>query len=965
MFKPVDQRQDFTKLEKEVLSLWDKEQTFALLRKQLAGKEAFSFLDGPITANNPMGVHHAWGRTLKDIFQRYKAMQGFDQRWQNGFDCQGLWVEVEVEKDLGFNSKKEIRAFGLDKFSRACRERVEKYAKIIDEQSKRLGQWYDFNNSYYTFSDTNIEYIWHFLKTCDEKGWLYIGNRSMPWCSRCGTSLSAHELADGYTEMTHESVYFLLPIKEQPGEYLLAWTTTPWTLLANVAAAVHPKLTYIKIQHDDKILYLAKDRLKAVYPEAKILAEVPGTALAGLHYEGPFDDLPSSKVEHQVVLWQEVSAEEGTGIVHIAPGCGAEDHDLAQELRLPLIRPVDEAGIYVAGFADFTGKATSEVRDQVFASLKAKDRLFRTEPITHRYPGCWRCGQELIWRIADEWFISAEKIRPLMQKAAAKANWLPESIGKRMQDWLVNMRDWCISRKRFWGLPLPFYRCECGELTVVSSKAELIRLATTEITEENLPELHLPWIDQFKIACPKCGKDVSRVPEVGDCWLDAGIVPFSTLKYFADKAYWQKWFPAELVCEMREQVRLWFYSLLFMSVTLENTTPYRNVLSYEKVMDETGRAMHKSWGNAIWFDQAVEKMGADVMRWIYAKQNVTANLLFGYKLADAIRRKVLTLWNTYSFFVTYANIDQWQPKASAAAPSHSLDKWILAELQDLISKMTGSLDSYDTVSAINAADEFIDHLSNWYVRRSRRRFWKSQNDTDKESAYQTLHTVLLTLSRLLAPILPFVSEVMYRNLSGDQADASVHLTAYPQADESQKNDELKARMRSVRDIVSFGLSARADAGIKVRQPLASLSFWSTEKFAANEEEIAIIQEEVNVKAVKLLRKAPAEESAQGTEQLKVILDTAITPALAEEGLMRELIRHIQGLRKEADFNVADHIQAAIITLDDKVKQAVEHHQATIKTETLMDNLATDLAAAEISKELKVAGAHVTIKLKRI
>ncbi|MDQ3876694.1 MAG: class I tRNA ligase family protein, partial [Actinomycetota bacterium] len=631
-FQPLPGKPDHAALEREVLNWWETEAIFEQLREQTRGGQRWSFIDGPITANNPMGVHHAWGRTLKDVFQRYKALRGYEQRYQNGFDCQGLWVEVEVEKSLGLNSKRDIERYGLAEFAERCKERVAHYAEVITDQSRRLGMWMDWENDYYTFSDTNIEYIWRFLKRVHERGWLYKGHRSTQWCPRCGTSLSQHEQAgeDKYAELRHPSLYVRFPLRDRDGEALTVWTTTPWTLPANVAAAVKPDAEY-------GLTETGEWWAVALAPEESFVRTLPGSALVGLEYDGPFDDLPAQAgVEHRVIPWDDVSLSEGTGIVHIAPGCGAEDFELSRVHDLAVLAPIDESGRFYAGYGELTGKTTDEVEETIVASLRDRNLLVAAGTIEHRYPICWRCGTPLVFRVVDDWFISAEEIRRPMLEANATVRWTPEFYSKRMDDWLRNMGDWNISRKRYFGLPLPFYPCEsCAHLTVIGSLAELRERATDGL--DGLRELHRPWIDGVVIRCERCGADgLRRIPEVGDAWLDAGIVPFSTLGWqnrewvdggyatgaseglsgadLPDHAYWEQWFPADWVSESREQIRLWFYSMLFMSVTLDGRAPYRQVLAYERVRDATGREMHKSWGNAIEANEALERMGADVMR---------------------------------------------------------------------------------------------------------------------------------------------------------------------------------------------------------------------------------------------------------------------------------------------------------------------------------------------------------------
>ena len=844
-------------MERRILKFWDEMDAFGKSRKRNAGNKRFSFFDGPITANNPrvIGVHHAWGRTYKDVFLRYRAMKGYDLRYQNGFDCQGLWVEVEVEKDLGLNSKRDILKFGLDNFSRKCRERVNTSADAIIRTSRRLGQWMDWEASYYTYSDTNIEYIWHFLKTCHEKGWLYKGHRVMPWCARCGTSLSQHELADSYDDMTHRAVYMKLPIREREGEHILVWTTTPWTLTSNVALAVHPELYYTKVRQGEDILYISQgvvDRLEGRY---EILDAVKGEALVGLTYKGPFDELPAQEgIEHRVVAWDIVGEEEGTGVVHVAPGCGAEDYDLAQQHGLAVVAPLDENGIYVDGFGPFTSRNVSDVAPFIFQSLEEKGYLYKLEDYTHRYPRCWRCKEELVFRLGDEWFISCDEIRPKMIDAAHTVRWIPDHSGKRMEDWLNNMGDWCISRKRYWGLPLPFYETEDGELVIVGSRKELRERADDPKAVDDLPELHRPWIDTVDIRTPS-GKVARRIPDVGDCWLDAGIVPFSTLGYLdEDRSYWEKWYPTDFITEMREQIRLWFYSQLFMSVTLEGRAPYRAVMTYEKMNDEHGKPMHKSTGNAIWFDEAVEEMGAEPMRWLFADQNLSVNLNFGYGPAKEVKRRFLTLWNTYRFFIQYANLDRINPtELDRRAERSAMDRWLQSRLQVLVRHVEMALKDYNLPIAVKAMEAFFDDLSNWYVRLNRRRFWKSEDDSDKAAAYLTLHVTLVTLAQLLAPFLPFLAEEMYQNLVRSfDADApeSVHLCDFPHPHDEQIDEALMANMALASEVVSLGRSARTDSGIKVRQPLPEIRIYVEKgKPGALDGLKDLILQELNVKTL--------------------------------------------------------------------------------------------------------------------
>jgi len=647
MLKKVNPKQDFIKLEHEILKFWKDNKIFAKYQaKNAQSKKHWSFLDGPITANNPMGVHHAWGRTLKDVFQRHKNMQGYQGRFQNGFDCQGLWVEVEVEKELEFKNKKDIEDYGIDKFVNKCKERVKKYSAIQTDQSVRLGQFMDWDNSYFTMSSENNYAIWHFLKKCHERGYLYKGRDSVPWCARCGTAISQHEiLTEEYKELVHTAVYFKLPLLSDkfPNTSLLVWTTTPWTIPANVAVAMSPDFEYGLYQHrenQEQLVFLkdlADKVLKKDKANFKLIKTYKGKELAGLQYTGPLDDLEKVKAAraenpdtfHTIILADElVTDEEGTGMVHIAPGCGKEDFDLSKEEKLSVIDVINEAANYHQGMGELSGQNAKQDPKLIFGALKEKEDgryLYKLEDYKHRYPTCWRCKEELVWRVVDEWYIAMDKkgdsqdktLREMMKGVTKKINWLPSFGLDQELDWLNNMHDWLISKKRYWGLALPIYECPCGNFEVIGSQEELQEKAVEgwDEFEGNTP--HRPWIDQVKIKCSKCGKSVARIPDVGNPWLDAGIVPYSTMGYFQDKIkdvdgqeisgqqYWKKWHPAHLILEsFPGQFKNWFYSLIAMGTVLENTNPFATVLGYASVRDDKGEEMHKSKGNAIWFDEA-------------------------------------------------------------------------------------------------------------------------------------------------------------------------------------------------------------------------------------------------------------------------------------------------------------------------------------------------------------------------
>jgi isoleucyl-tRNA synthetase len=893
-FKELPSNPVFPELEVKILNWWyDNDLVAQYLHKNDNSDKTFSFIDGPITANNPMGVHHARGRSLKDLFQRYKNAQGYAQRFQNGFDCQGLWVEVEVEKEAGFNSKKDILNFGLENFTNACLARVDKYSKIQTEQSKRLGMFMNWDNSYYTNSQTNNLYIWHFLKVVKEKGWLVKKKSATTWCPRCETGLSQHEEADGYQEITDTSVFLKFKLKNRDNEFVLAWTTTPWTLSANVLLAINTEHEYVKAKVENQFLYLAKqsaDRLGFVDYET-----IDAKSLLNLEYESLYDIPAQSDVKHYITEWELVDPVEGTGVVHIAPGCGQEDFELGKSLGSAMIAPLDPSGHFLEGFGELSGQYAHNVAPMVFEYLTKIGALFKTEPVVHRYPHCWRCKTKCLFRLEDSWFIKSDEIRPLLKEAAKKVNWHPKYAGRRMQNWLDTMEDWMINRKRFYGLALPFYECaNCKELTVVGSKDELKKLATNPDLIEKLPSFHRPWIDEIKIKCPKCGQDVPRIPDVGDVWLDAGVVPFSTLKYLDDKSYWQKWFPADMVLEMTEQVRLWFYSMLFFSVTLENVPPYKIVVTHAEVRDEKGEAIHKTKKNGIPYQDAVDKMGVDAMRWMYCQQKPAANVNFGFNIADKVKREFfLILWNSYRFFTQHANLENWSPSSefNPANCTEIIDKWILSRLFHTVEDVTKSLDKYGTSAATKSVEDFVSDLSTWYIRRNR----------DRSDNMDLMFYIFQTVTTITAPFIPFLSEVIHQNLHGfdiAQSKVTVHTQNWPQIDTGLVDLSLETSMKAVRDICQLVHAERQKAAIKIRQPLARVSVVSPTK-PLSADFLNLIKEETNVKEV-------SWETSK--ENLSVTLDTNLTAELVEEGEYRDFVRNIQVMRKNQQFSLTDRIK---------------------------------------------------------
>ena len=1019
IFSPLPDKPDHDALEREILDLWDSEGTFQQLRERNRGGPRFSFVDGPVTANKTLAVHTAWGRTLKDVFQRYKALRGFDQRYQNGFDCQGLWIEVGVERELGLNSKREIEEYGLAEFARRCREKVVWSATELTRGSKRLGQWMDWGNDYFTFSDTNIEYIWRFLKLMHERGHLYKGHRSTEWCPRCGTSISQHELSQSgvYQDKTDPSLFVRFPLLERPGESLVIWTTTPWTLPANVAAAVQPDADY-GLRESGEWVAVAR------YPDERFTQRLKGSELVGWKYRGPFDDLPSAEgVEHRVIPWEEVSLEEGSGVVHIAPGAGQEDFELGRIHGLPVLSPVDESGRFYDSYGWLHGLSTTEAADQIVGWLAEKGVLLEAGAYLHRYPHCWRCDTPLIWRVTDDWMIAVDELRPALLEANSTVEWTPEYMGKRMDDWLRNMGDWNISRRRFYGLPLPIYECECGHVTLVGSKAELAERAVSGL--DQLEELRRPWVDEVPIRCEGCGEAVRRITEVGDVWLDAGIVPFSTLGWenpegipqgyatgaakglttadLPDHTYWEQWFPADWVSEMREQIRLWFYSQLFMSVALVGRAPFQRVLGYEKMLDEHGREMHGSWGNMIEAEDAFKRMGADVMRWQYCAQPPDRNLLFGFGPAHEIQRKLLTLWNSAKFLTDYANIAGWQPswhdvESGPSGELQPLDRWLVTRTHALVEEATAGYESWLSVDVVRAFESFVDDVSNWYIRRSRRRFWDGE-----EAAHATLWYALVQGLRVVSPLMPFLADHLWRRLTApaDGAPESIHLAGWPEV--SASDSALLEEVGELRRVVELGRQARSTAGVKLRQPLRELVVAGASRAEGHADEIA---EELRVKGVtfgevgtselrvkpnlpvlgpKLGRELATVRTAleagefeelpggsfraaghelgpdevlverhgkegwavAASDGLTVALDLALDDELLREGRVYELIHAVNTLRKESGLELTDRIQLTLAEADADLLD----HRDWIARETLalsVEANGSELALAKAS-----------------
>ncbi len=956
LIQEVESAPDFPLLEKQLLDLWYQDGIVEkYLHKNDHSEKKFYFQDGPITANNAMGVHHAWGRTYKDLWQRYKNMRGYKQRFQNGFDCQGLWVEVEVEKELGFKLKKDIEIYGVDGFIQHCKDRVLKYSAIQTDQSKRLGYFMDWDNSYFTMSDENNYMIWHFLKVCHEKGWVYKGHDSVPWCPRCETAISQHEmLTEDYKELAHKSIYLKLPIVGRDNEYLMVWTTTPWTIPANIAVAVDEKLEYSMVEVNSNNLWVLKDLVETVFKdqEKKVIKTVKGKELVGLHYTGPFDSISEVKKVaeanpdkfHVVIptdnLIMPISNTEGTGLVHTAVSAGTEDFALGKKHGLPMIPIIADNADYLPGLDWLSGKNAKKHPEVILDFLEQKDKegenwIYKVENYVHRYPACWRCKTELVWKVADEWYIAMDKVDPddkkgrtLRQKmidSASKISWKPEFGHDRELDWLNNMHDWLISKKnRYWGLALPIWVCDkCNEFAVIGSKEELKEKATEGWDKFEGHTPHKPFIDEVKIK-HSCGGTMTRIGDVGNPWLDAGIVPFSTLvdpetkkvSYTSDKKYWEEWFPANFITEsFPGQFKNWFYSLIAMSTVLEDTNPFENVLGFASMLAEDGRPMHKSWGNSIEFNEGADKIGVDVMRWVFTRHNPERNLLFGYKMTAETKRQFhMLLWNSYRFFANFASLEKWNPQIEFDHIPTQLDLWILNRLDETAIAVTANLENFDAFSSSAAIESFVSDLSTWYIRRSRDRVGPSaSNKDDKETCYRTLRTVFDCLSRLMMPFTPFMADMIYTNITGEE---SVHLAEWPEVVTPEVVDvKLIEKMALIRKICEMGHAVRKTESKAVKQPLSKIIVSGTSLHIEEDKElIQLIKDELNVLEV---------EFTEGKE-LAIKLDLELTPELIKMGQTREIIRSIQEARKLAGCRLDEIVSVTLpewpVEFEKEIKQ---------------------------------------------
>ena len=997
-----------------------------ILNKSIENKDKyFVFYDGPATANGMPGLHHMVAKFLKDAFCKYKTMQGYKVLRKVGWDTHGLPVEVQVEKQLGFNGKKDIEKYGIEKFNAECRKTVWANEKAFSDLTTKMGQFIDLEHPYVTYDNSYIETEWWILKKFFDAGLFYEGQKILPYCPRCGTGLATHEVAQGYKEISVDTVIVCMKKKDEDA-YFLVWTTTPWTLIANVALCVNPNEEYVKVKSQGHKFILAQKLANKILGEdIEILETYKGSELEYVEYEQLIPSLSVDKKAFYVTCDEYVTMEDGTGIVHLAPAFGQDDYNVGRKYNLPYLNPVGDDGKYKEGL--WKGQNVFEADLEVIKYLKKEDKLFKKQKIVHNYPHCWRCDSPLIYYSKPSFYLEITKIKDKIKEANSKVNWYPEYVGeKRFANWLENLNDWAISRNRYWGTPLPLWRCSCGHSIMIGSKKELIELATTKVSEDI--DLHRPYVDDIHIKCPICGKEMTRVNDVIDCWFDSGAMPFAQYHYpFENEELFNTQFPADFIAEGIDQTRGWFYSLLVISTFIKGVSPYKNVLVNELLLDKNGQKMHKSKGNAIEPFTIISKYGADIVRFYLPYVSpVWTPLKFDEDGLKEVHSKFFNpLKNTYTFFQMYANIDNIDPRNFKVATSdlENIDKWLLSKYNKLIKNVTSAYEEYDLNKVVKLVTEFVsDDLSNWYIRRNRKRFWQSELDNSKMSVYQTTYEVLIGICKIVAPISPFITEEIYQNLTDEE---SVHLASFPIPDEKLIDEELENKMELVRNLISLGRNAREEAKIKVRQPISEVIIVGKNKKVLADV-IDLIKEELNVKEivfaenlneymnfsikpnfknagsilgskmpefVKYLNSLKEEEidnirnnmnlefeGIKITEDLIdikinakegfnvatennnfIILNTTLTEELLNEGLAREFVSKIQQLRKTENFDVEDRINIYIDANKDFINQLMTNMEY-IKSETLCLNFKEDKKA---STKLTINEYEILVTLERL
>ncbi|MBI3984203.1 isoleucine--tRNA ligase [Candidatus Microgenomates bacterium] len=963
-------KSQFSQMEEELLRIWDKEQTFAQSLKQREGAKRFSFYDGPPYANGLPHHGHVVPVSLKDSVTRYKTMRGYYVPRRLGWDTHGLPVEYQIEKELGFKSKQDILRYGIDKFNQACRESVFRYKAEWEKFFDRIGRWADAKNAYATMEDYYIESIWWVFAEAYKKGLISKGFRSMPYCPRCATPLSNFELNQGYQDDVEDpSVYVKFKLVDE-NAYFLAWTTTPWTLPGNAALGVDVKADYVRIAYTNdegksEELLLAKARLGVIAGDFKILEEMKGQTLVGKRYQPLFKiDLSQVEVKENLYrLWPVdfVSLEDGTGIVHIAPAFGAEDLTLYTKHQVPVLQTIDEQGKVKTGIGlgDLEGQWFKAADPQVIEYLARAGNIFAAETFRHTYPFCWRCETPLLYYAIDNWLLDVPKIKPDLLKNNQKVNWTPEHIRDgRFGNWLADAHEWGISRNRFWGAPIPVWQDDKGHFTVISSIAELKQKATKPL---KTVDMHRPGIDQVKVRCDDCGDEASRIEEIFDVWFESGSMPYAQDHYpFANKTHFEQNFPADFIGESIDQTRGWFYTLHVLATALFNQPASQNIVVSGWVMAADGQKLSKRLKNYVPLDAVFDQYGADTLRFFMLTSPVVSseNIRFSSDGLKELQRNVfMTLWNVYSFFKLYADIDKWQSPAKLTEPkvTNVLDRWILARLNEVIVESTKQADAYQIAKATRPLIDLVDDLSNWYVRRSRRRFWKSEDDKDKQQAYETLHYVLIRVSQLLAPWAPFMSDRIYRDLRSSAMPESVHLTDWPAAGKTDKR--LLEVMHEVRDLITVGLAQRATAGIKVRQPLTTALVGPVRDLFNDAELRRVMEDELNVKEVKPAVGGPNKKQ-------RIVVDTKITQELKLEGLAREVVRCVQQYRKESGLNIDDRINLSLATADQQLKKAIQVFADIIQAETLAKKLDFTIGKKQQLKPVQVEGVKLEVAIAK-
>lgn len=1069
MYDKVSTNLNFVQREKEVLKFWKNNKIFEKTIEERRNGKNYTFYDGPPTANGKPHIGHVLTRVIKDIIPRYRTMKGYNVLRKAGWDTHGLPVELEVEKKLGLDGKEQIEEYGLEPFIHECKESVWKYKGMWEDFSGTVGYWADMDNPYVTYDNDFIESEWWALKQIWEKGLLYKGFKIVPYCPRCGTPLSSHEVAQGYKDVKEKSVIAKFKVKGTDNEYILAWTTTPWTLPSNVALCVNPEETYVKVKVDlnanGNIIKETDEgeEKSAVRSEKYILAEALLSVIDGLYtveetyvgkdleykeYEPLFNYATLDKKAHFVTCDTYVTLTDGTGVVHIAPAFGEDDANVGRKYDLPFVQLVDGKGEMKPEVTDFAGMFCKDADEGIIKLLAKKNLLFKSLKYEHSYPFCWRCDTPLIYYARESWFIKMTEVKDRLIANNNTINWMPESIGQgRFGDWLKNVQDWGISRDRYWGTPLNIWECEDGHRHAIGSIEELRSMSDN--CPENI-ELHRPFIDAVTIKCPECGKEMHRVKPVIDCWFDSGSMPFAQWHYpFENEEMFKKNFPADFISEAVDQTRGWFYSLLAISTLIFDTAPFKNVIVLGHVQDENGQKMSKSKGNAVDPFEALAEHGADAIRWYFYINSALwlPNRFHAGAVTEGQRKFMGTFWNTYAFFVLYANIDEFDAtKYTLEYDKLSvMDKWLLSRLNTVVKTVDENLENYRITEAARILDDFVDELSNWYVRRSRERFWAKGMEQDKINAYMTLYTTLVTLTKVAAPFIPYMTEDIYRNLVVNidkTAPESVHLCEYPAYNPDYIDKELEKNMEAVLDIVVLGRACRNTANIKNRQPIGQMYVKSEDSYidASGNKVLGlpkfykeIIEDELNVKSViftddvrnftsysfkpqlKTLgpkygkqlgkireilssldgNKAMDEINATGglkitvdgneivlekddllieaaqTEGyvsnsdsgITVVLDTKLTEDLIEEGFVREIISKIQTMRKDAGFEVMDHIKVYQMG-NHNIKGIFERNAEEIKSEVLAEELVFDSVEGHI-KEWNINGENVTLGVVKL